>query len=230
MTRRYVVPALLLTFLIVLAVPALAQNQGHSVFQPDVELIANGGAFEFDESGPGMDLGRSSVLDVSGGDFTIHTWVRFASLINGGPCYGTQCDMAIAEEIQGEYNSNGWRLLKWSDGHFYFCLGGGSANGCDASASTTVISETVAVTDVWYSIVGVKTANQISIYVNGVLEGTKDPGDYFDTSDAPFLVGSNRSEHSFLVGEVGQVQLFKSALSAPHVQALFEQSKVRYRR
>jgi Concanavalin A-like lectin/glucanases superfamily len=208
--------------------PLFAQGQG--VLQPDVELVANGGTFEFDGLGPGMDLGRSSVLDVSGGDFTIHTWVRFASLINGGPCWGPQCDMAIAEEISGEYNSYGWRLLKQSNGRFLFCLGGGSLDGCDPSFSTNVSSQTEPLTDVWYSIVGVKTANQISIYVNGVLEGTKDPGDYFDTSDAPFLVGSNRSEHSFLVGEVGQVQLFKSALSAPHVRALFEQSKARYRR
>jgi hypothetical protein len=104
--------------------PLFAQGQG--VLQPDVDLIANSGPFEFDGLDPGMDLGRSSVLDVSGGDFTIHAWVRFASLINGGPCYGPQCDMAIAEKINGEYNSSGWRLLKWSDGHFYFCLGGGS--------------------------------------------------------------------------------------------------------
>jgi len=203
-------------------------GQGQGVLQPDVDLIANSGPFEFDGSGPGMDLGRSSVLDVSGGDFTIHAWVRFASLINGGPCYSAQCDMAIAEKISGEYNSSGWRMLKWSDGHFYFCLGGGSANGCDASASTTVISETVAVTDVWYSVSGVKTADHISIYVNGVLEDTKVQGEYFDASDAPFLVGSNRSEHSFLVGEVGQVQLYRSALSAPLVRATFERSKARY--
>ncbi len=211
---------------IFLAEPLSAQ--GKSPFQPDVSLAADGGAFEFDGSGPGMDLGRSSVLDVSGVDFTIHAWVKFDSLINDGPCYGTQCDMAIAEEIQGEYNSYGWRLLKWSDGHFWFCLGGGAENGCDPYVSTTAISQTVAMTDVWYSIAGVKKADQISIYVNGVLEGTKVPGEYFDVSDAPFLVGSNRLEHSFLVGQVAQVQLFRSALSWPHVRAMFEQSKKGY--
>ena len=149
-------------------------------------------------------------------------------MVNDYPCWGPQCDMAIAEKISGEYNSSGWRLLKQSDGHFWFCLGGGPANGCEQQASTTVIRQTEPVTDVWYSIVGVKTANQISIYVNGVLEGSKNPGEYFDASDAPFLVGSNRSEHSFLVGEVGQVQLYRSALSAPHVRALYESSKSRF--
>jgi hypothetical protein len=202
--------------------------QGQSVLKPDVELVANNGSFEFDELDPGMDLGRSGIFDVSGGDFTIHAWVRFASLVNDYPCWGPQCDMAIAEKISGEYNSSGWRLLKQSDGHFWFCLGGGPANGCEQQASTTVISQTEPVADVWYSVVGVKTANQISIYVNGVLEGSKNPGEYFDASDAPFLVGSNRSEHSFLVGEVGQVQLYRSALSAPHVRALYESSKSRF--
>jgi hypothetical protein len=125
-------------------------------------------------------------------------------------------------------NNNGWRLLKQSDGHFWFCLGGGPENGCDGSASTTVISQTLAVTGVWYSVTAVKTSRRISIYVNGVLEGTSLLGGYFDSSDVPLLVGANGFEGAYLLGQVGQVQLFKSALSAQLVRATFELSKTKY--
>jgi hypothetical protein len=98
-------------------------------------------------------------------------------------------------------NNYGWRLLKQSDGHFWFCLGAGPGNGCDSSVSTTV---------------------------NGLLEGSSLLGDSYDSSDVPVLIGANSFEGAYLVGEVAQVQLFKSALSAPRILAAFASSKGRY--
>jgi hypothetical protein len=203
-------------------------GQGQGVLQPDVDLIANSGPFEFDGLGPGMNLGRSSVFDVSGGDFTIHAWVRFASLPElPAPA------MSIVDKIIGHNgpNEDGWRLIKeGNDNLFWFCLGGGSWNRCDPSVSTTVMSQTVAATDLWYSVAAVKTSSRISIYVNGVLEGSSFCDTFSDSNVADLLVGANHDEGAYLDGQVGEVQLFKSALSAPHVRALFEQSKLRYRR
>ena len=83
-------------------------------------------------------------------------------------------------------------------------------------------------TGIWYDVVAVKTSRAISLYVNGILEGTSVLGAYFDSSDVPVLVGANTPEGAFLVGQVGQVQLFKSALGAPLVRAAFELSKAGY--
>jgi len=209
------------------ATPLFAQGQG--ALQPDVELIANSGPFEFDGSGRGMNLGRSSILNVSGGDFTIHAWVRFASLINETEvCFSPAgCDMCIVDKMRF-INADGWRLLKQSDNRFWFCLGGVSWNGCDPSASTTVTSQTVAATDLWYSVAAVKKSGQISIYVNGVLEGSTFCDTFSDSNVAALLVGANYDEGSYLDGQVGEVQLFNSALSAPLVRATFERSKARY--
>ncbi len=206
---------------IFLAEPLSAQGQ--SPFQADVSLVANGGAFEFNGSGPGMDLGRSSVLDVSGGDFTVHAWVKFASLPElPAPA------MSIVDKMRF-INGDGWRLIKaGDDNRFWFCLGGVSWNGCDYSVSTTVISQTVAATDLWYSVAAVKTSSRISIYVNGVLEGSTFCDTFSDSNVADLLVGANYDEGAYLDGQVAQVQLFRSALSGSHVRAMFEQSKKRY--
>jgi hypothetical protein len=219
----------LLCALVLPASPLFAEDA--AVFKADVELNANRGAFEFDGLGPGIDLGRSNILNLSGGDFTIHAWVKLATDCNdSGAGSGPPCDMSIVDKMASadSVNNYGWRLLKQSDGHFWFCLGGGPGNGCDGSTNTTVIGRTVAVTGVWYSVVAVKTSRRISIYVNGVLEATTLLGAYYDSSDVPVLVGANTPEGAYLIGQVGQVQLFKSALSGQLVRAAFELSKERY--
>jgi hypothetical protein len=222
---RYAPAALLF----LMASPLFADDNG--AIRPSVELNANNGAFEFDGFGPGINLGNSGILNVSGGNYTIRAWVKLAAYCNdSGTDSGPPCDMSIVDKMGSvaSVNNYGWRLIKQSDGHFWFCLGGGPDNGCDENANTTVVGQTVAVTGIWYNVVGVKTSHRISIYVNGVLDGSSLMGGYFDSSDVPVLVGGNTVEGAFLVGEIGQVQLFRTALSGPLVRAMFELSKSKY--
>jgi Concanavalin A-like lectin/glucanases superfamily len=141
-----------------------------------------GQAFNFDGSTGYVSIGNPSNLQSHGGDFTISEWVRFASLVSppGSPsalCWTSYgCDMAIAnKEVSsgGDPNADGWRLLKASDNHLYFCVGG-PGNGCVAGGSpTTAESTTVAVAGTWYHVAGVFSAvNGLSLCVNGVLEGS----------------------------------------------------------
>jgi|MudIll2142460700_1097286.scaffolds.fasta_scaffold278458_1 hypothetical protein len=162
MLRLYGATGFALVFALALcANPLFAQSR--PVLQPDVELIDNTGAFEFNGLDQSLDLGRSGAWNLSEGDFTIHVQVSFSSLINDGPCYGPGCDMSIVDKMLYN-NGDGWRLLKQSDNRFWFCLGG---PGCDPASSTTVIGKTVAETGLWYGVAAVKTSSQISIYVNG---------------------------------------------------------------
>jgi len=212
-----------------LATPVLAGSE--EALRSDVELIANRVPFTFDGLGPGINLGKSDAVNLSTSDFTIHAWVNLGAYCNDiSSGTGPTCDMSIVDKMASvdSVNNYGWRLLKQSDGHFWFCLGAGPDNGCDGSVSTTVISRTVAVTGIWYSVTAVKTARQIAIYVNGILEGTSLLGGSFTSSDVPVLVGANSFEGAYLIGQVGQVQLFKSALATPIVRATFELSKGKY--
>ena len=208
--------------------------------KPDVHLVASQ-PFEFLAPAVGLNLGRSNVLNLAAGDFTVHAWVKFKALTSPDEwgslvCYGPGCDMSIVDKIaksdQDEPNSNGWRLLKQSDDHFWFCLGTAEeTNGCWDGSPTTVISQTVAQPGLWYSIAATKTASRISIYVNGVLEGTTALGGFLDTNPVDLRVGANdpEGESAFLYGWVGDVTLFKRALNSGQVRALFETSKQKYR-
>jgi hypothetical protein len=219
----------LLGVLALLAGPVIAE--GVVVPRADVELDANRGTFEFGGTGPAISLGNSGILDFSGTSFAVQAWVKVVSACNDtGADSGPPCDMSIVDRMASveSVNNHGWRLLKQSDGHFWFCLGGGPDNGCDGGLSTTVISHTAAATGVWYHVVAVKTSRRISIYVNGVLDGTSILGGYFDATDLPVLVGANAIEGAYLIGNIGQVQLFRCALSGSQVQALYESTKSRY--
>ena len=205
--------------------PLLAQGQ--SALQPAVELTTNGGAFDFDGVGPGLDLGTSSAVDLSGGDFTVHAWVRFASL-----CPNIDwCDEPIVTNMatpNPSPNAHGWHLMKQNDQRFWFCLGGGDGiNGCDVGVNTTVMSSTVPAIGAWYDVVGVKASNKIMIYINGVLEGSSTLGSFSDASAEPLLIGASH-EGFHLDGQVAEVKLYRSALSASDIRALYNASKKTY--
>ena len=81
MLRLYGATGFALVFALALcANPLFAQSR--PVLQPDVELIDNTGAFEFNGLDQSLDLGRSGAWNLSEGDFTIHVQVSFSSLIN----------------------------------------------------------------------------------------------------------------------------------------------------
>jgi streptogramin lyase len=199
----------------------------------DVELVASNDAFEFNGIDDAMVLGHSRILDLVEGDFTVHAWVNFTSLRNEGPCFDPGCDMSIVDKMASFFDANddGWRLLKQSDNRFYFCLGGGSSgNGCQDGVATTVVSQTVAVPGVWYSVAAVKSGGNISIYVNGESEAASTFGAFADRNAADLLVGANNPEGAFLAGRVGQVELFRRGLSNAQVRALYVRSKAKYGR
>ena len=82
----------------------------------------------------------------------------------------------------------------------------------------------------WYSVAAVKTSSTISIYVNGVLESNSQYGAFADRNAADLLIGANNPEGAFLNGRVGQVELFRRALSDAQVRAIYARSKARYGR
>jgi streptogramin lyase len=203
-----------------------AANRG---LTPTVELVASPGAFEFNGIDDSISLGKSRILDLVEEDFTVHAWVMFSSLRNNG-C-SANCDMSILDKMASfsDFNDDGWRLLKQSDNRFWFCLGGGSSgNGCQDGINTTVISQTIAVPGVWYSVAATKRSDKISIYVNGKLEGANSYGTFADRNAAHLLIGANNPEGAFLSGRIGQVELFDRGLSDSQVQAVYARSKANY--
>jgi hypothetical protein len=188
-----------------------------------------GRGFSFDGSTGYVSIGNPNDLRDTD-NFTIAAWVRFNSLASPAgspskPCSANDesCDMSIVSKMvdtsSGTPNTNGWRLLKQTDNHFWFCLGAGG-NGCAAGSSTTARSATVARPDVWYHVVGVDSATRgLALYVNGKLQGTATGAGAENTNVAPMLLGYYPAE-SFLYGRLDQIQYFDRALTAKQVRSL----------
>jgi len=188
-----------------------------------IELLARNGSFTFDGvNDQTLNLKNSEILHVSPGAFTVTARVMFNSLTNAsGPCFVNgepSCDMSIVDKMLDTTgpNADGWRLLKQSDDHFWFCLGS-SSNGCVNGSQTTVRSKTVVMTGVPYLVVGRKSINKgvikIAIFVNGVLQDEKTVRFFTDTNSADLLIGGNLTERAFLNGEVDKVVIFGGAFA-----------------
>ena len=172
-----------------------------------------GSAFLFNGAGAVVDVGNNPSVQASSGDFTAMAWVEFNQL--GG-------DMSILDKMAncGAGNCDGWRLIKQSDGRFWFCLGGGAGNGCADGSPTTLQSTTLPAASQWYHVAAVKNASAISLYVNGALEQTKPLPTFTDTHSADLLIGASL-QGAYLNGMVDEAMLFSRALDPSEISAIF---------
>ena len=217
---------LLLLFALIFAVVSGASGQSISGQSPIVRdrTVFWPLAFQFDGSGPTIDVGNRSRLNTS--TFTISAFVKINALShppgsNGGRPAG---DMSIVDKISNTAvdNADGWRLLKQDDGFFWFCFGGGLINGCTEEAATTIISSTAPVVGVWYNVVGVLSKTEIAIYVNGVKEGSKPLSSFTDSHSAHMRIGSSAEGggYAYFNGVIDEVTFHPKALDVRDIKAL----------
>lgn len=177
-----------------------------------------GKAFALNGSSQYVDVKKAKQLDVSAGDFTVDAWVYFNSL--------AEPDQSLVDKMNSNgINSDGWRLIYQGDYHqFWFCLGGGPGiNGCIEGSSTTVYSKTNPQPQNWYHVTGVKTASEISIYVQGLLENTTQLSSFTDTNSTDLVFGKTASQGktAWLNGLIDEIELFNRALSASEIAAIY---------
>jgi len=217
---------LFLFFTLVLTVVASASGQSISGRSPIVRdhVVFWPLAFQFDGSGPTIDVGNSFRLNTP--TFTISAFVKFNALSHPPGSNGDRPagDMSIVDKISNTAvdNSDGWRLLKQNDGFFWFCFGGGLVNGCTEEAATTVISTTAPLAGVWYNVVGVLSKSEIAIYVNGVKEASKPVPSFTDTHSAHMRIGSSADGggYAYFNGLIDQVTFLEGALDGKAIEAL----------
>jgi hypothetical protein len=173
----------------------------------------DGQGFALDGIDDYMNVGNAPNLQLSGGTFSVSAWV----LVNGA---GT--DMSVLDKMNpAGVNTDGWRLFRQVDNRYWFCLGGGAANGCTPGGETTVRAAPIT-TGVWYHVVGVKSADSIAIYLNGVLQEQKPLPSFTDTHAADLLIGRNELEGSFLDGLIDDARVYSGVLTANEVDSLFD--------
>ncbi len=187
-----------------------------------------GQAFHLDGIDDFVNVGNAPNLQVSGGDFTVDAWVFFTALSHPpghNTSAGYQGDMSILDKmISNPFdggNTDGWRLLKWSDNRFMFCFGWGG-DGCNVTESR-LFSITHAVTGVWYHVAAVKNSSSFSLYVNGQLEDSRSPvPSFLDTHSTNLRIGSNAFEGAHLNGLIDEAEIYNRALSAAEIDAIYK--------
>lgn len=194
-----------------------------------------GKAFAFNGSASWVSAGNAANLQVSSGDFTIEGWVYYNSLFGSdsvtcNPAAG--CDMSIADKMFSPtlsgYNSDGWRLLKQANNYFLFCFGGGTGNGCgNTPQNTTSVFTSVGsvAAMMWYHVAAVKSANTITLYVNGVLAAQNTLGPFTDSNIANLFIGAGNGVASgggaFSNGLIDELTLYNRALNSSEISAIF---------
>jgi len=159
-----------------------------------------------------VDVGNRPELQVTGGNFTVETWVRFTTIPN---------DMSILDKMSGP-NGDGWRLIKQNDNRFWFCLGAADgSNGCTPGAPTTIQSGTVVTTGVWYHVAAVKSSSEIALYVNGVKEAFKPLPTFKDTHIANLRLGNSSQFGAYLHGLIDEPSIFNRDLGASEIQFIY---------
>ena len=80
----------------------------------------------------------------------------------------------------------------------------------------------MATTGAWYHVAAVKSSTSFSLYVNGQLQDSRSPvPNFLDTHAGTLRIGANAIEGAHLNGLVDEVGIYRRALSATEIQAIF---------
>ncbi len=184
-----------------------------------------GQAFSLNGVDAFVNAGNAANLHVTGGDFTVETWVSFDALSHPPGANRDDAppgDVSILDKMSTRgVNADGWRLLKQADNRFWFCLGGAIGNRCQ-EFGFTLFSTAVATTGVWYHLAAVKSATALSLYVNGQLQDSRSPvPEFMDLHAGDLLFGANLHQGTRLNGMIDQVTPYTRPPPATEIQAMF---------
>lgn len=165
-----------------------------------------GGAREFDGNGDYVQIDNESRFDVSSG-VTVAAWVKVNAFDKPWQAIVTKGDTA-------------WRLQRAEEGNTleFACTGptvpGGNPYG--SLFGTQAIG-----TGQWYHVAGVYDDTRISLYINGVLDVSREASGTINTNDVPVMIGTNAEmPDRFFYGAIDDVRVYNHAIGAAEIAAL----------
>jgi hypothetical protein len=190
----------------------LSGNGNDGTLQGDPQWVAGkyGSALEFDGD-DFVDCGNQDVLNFGTGDWTITAWIKT-----------TQTDRGTIFANGGD-NSGGVR----------FTLATHEANDDrmtlttdDDSTKAQALGGTVVIDGQWYHVAAMREGTTISVYVNGVLDGTNTVPAGYDlsgTSQHNSLIGAMTSHTDgslikYYVGVIDDERIYNHALTEVEIQ------------
>lgn len=175
-----------------------------------------GQAFSFDGVDDYVNVPDSNSLDFGTGDFSIAYWVKFNDLDDGsnGMVYKDTYEGDPADFIGFVFNINsGGGGVGFETRHRV----SGSGPNTHARYATSNFQ-----VDTWYHLGGVRQANVLKLYLDGVLVATTTESSPTDiTTNTPLLIGAlSSASPQNLRGNLDEVGIYNRALSATEISSL----------
>jgi hypothetical protein len=183
----------------------------HGTLDGMVNFASGRAGYAFQFRGPQDSINFESKAEVNfTEDASVAAWVKFTD---------TKAEITIARQMSPDFRS-GWVLTKDESDAFMFCLGNSAGrSGCRAGSKAAVISRTRAVAGTWNHIAATLAKDELSLYVNGVLESATKVGARHAVSPNPQLViGAFK-------GLVDEVVLYYRALTPIDIRKLVDVQK-----
>lgn len=175
----------------------------------------NGGCIVFDGVNDFVSWGSSSFL-TGLINITASIWVKPLTL--PGATYGFYSPFSRYSA------SNGWEIIYFNNNTFHF--GGREQSGAGNYIGTTT-TNTYPLNS-WYNVVGTKSNNNWSVYVNGVLQTSRNQGN----GTTPFITNNlfigNEFNAIFANIRVSNALIYNRALSASEITQNYNALKSRY--
>jgi len=159
------------------------------------DAAVHGGSAYFDGSGDYLNLASSDAFNISSGDFTIETWV-----------YRSSTQASTYPRILTIGNANYSALILWTSGNTITV--DVSTNG--ASWTNWTFGGATITNDTWTHLALVRNAGTISLYKDGVSQGTPVSNSSFQLATPAIYVGTLFSPASnYWTGYIGSTRIVK---------------------
>ena len=124
-----------------------------------------------------------AALQLGAGDFTVEAWVypNYVTNTYGSPICGTYGFVSSQDR--------GWAFQLTAAGKFSLFLGGSSGTGVNTSSTNTIVANT------WTHLAAVRSGTTVTLYVNGVANGTGTNSVNENYSVVNFNIATSRADN-----------------------------------
>ncbi|MCH8520183.1 MAG: hypothetical protein LAT82_05520, partial [Nanoarchaeota archaeon] len=196
-------------------------NHGRIVGATPTSQGKFGGAMEFDRTQQNEITIFGDINFMSNEGFTMSNWVYHLGGSTSHPSTFVNADInGGSTQYNGFKLSNGGNTVR-------FVLGGtdigGSLSGRDVRLNDIDQER-------WYHLVGVydRLNNQIRLYVDGVLQDSRNVSSFNIEIFDSFKIGGHSQDNQFFNGSIDEVLIFNRALSSSEIRALYNSSQHKY--
>jgi Concanavalin A-like lectin/glucanases superfamily/CARDB len=185
-----------------------------------------GEAFHFDGVNDSVVVPDAPDLAFGTGDFTIAFWVKFDELNNN------DTGMMSKDTFSGDLNTNtGWvfNVCDLCGGGAFGAGTGGlgfetrnRAGGAGPWTHARYATSNFA-TGTWYYLAGVRQANVLRLYVDGVLRATTTEATPTNIdNNGQMKIGALNPGTQFMAGDIDELDIYNRALSQSEIQTIFD--------